>query len=171
MFPDSPETASVRELTGAVLREAVLDRFRQHDWSERILEVVAKAGAGSVAAFRFNAAPTRARDLAPWSAGSVTALGDAVHATPPTAGMGAGAAIQDAASLVRHLLEVRSGATTLVDAVGGFEAGMRIRGGAVLTAAMKPVRWILATNTRVGAPATAVGLPVLAFMNKFRRTS
>ncbi|MET8683140.1 FAD-dependent monooxygenase [Streptomyces sp. NPDC004732] len=38
----------------------------------------------------------RAADLAPWPAGRITALGDAVHATPPTAGKGAGAAIRDA---------------------------------------------------------------------------
>ncbi|MGM1065498.1 hypothetical protein [Saccharothrix sp. Mg75] len=32
--------------------------------------------------------PARAEDLAPWPAGRVTAPGDAVHATPPTAGTG-----------------------------------------------------------------------------------
>ncbi|MEV0334458.1 FAD-dependent monooxygenase [Nocardia sp. NPDC050717] len=159
MFTESAGTAALR---GQDLRDALLDRFRARGWAEHALEVVARADPHTVAAFRFNAASTRASDLAPWPAGPVTALGDAVHATPPTAGMGAGAAIRDAASLAAHLRDVTSGATTLPTAVGRFEADMRTRGGEVLTLAMRTVRWILATDTTLGAAATAVSTPILA---------
>ena len=169
MFPESPQTSLLRGTTGAALRDALLTRLRQHGWSERPLEVIARSDANSVAAFRFNAASTRARDLAPWPAGPVTALGDAVHATPPTAGMGAGAAIRDAASLVNHLCDVRAATTTLSVAVSRFEAEMRLRGGVMLTLAMKTVRLILATDTRFGAAVTGAGLPALAAVRRIRR--
>jgi 2-polyprenyl-6-methoxyphenol hydroxylase-like FAD-dependent oxidoreductase len=169
MFPESAWTDSLRGLTGAALRDALLTRFRQHGWSESTLEVVERADVNSVAAFRFNASSTRARDLAPWPAGRMTALGDAVHATPPTAGMGAGAAIRDAAGLVNHLRDVRAEQATLPVAVGRFEAEMRLRGSEMLTLAMRTVRLILATDTRFGAVATGAVLPALALVDRFRR--
>jgi salicylate hydroxylase len=168
MFPESADTDSMRDTRGAALQTALLARFRRQGWSERPLEVIARADPDSVAAFRFNAASTRVQDLAPWPAGSITALGDAVHATPPTAGMGAGAAIRDAASLVEHLCEVAADTTTLTVAISQFEADARLRGSEVLTLAMKTVRWILATDTPLGAAATAAATPILAAANRLR---
>ncbi|WP_433576303.1 FAD-dependent oxidoreductase [Nocardia brasiliensis] len=168
MFPESAATDSIRNDRGVAVRTALLERFRRHGWRERTLEVVARADPDSVAAFRFNAASTRARDLAPWPAGPITALGDAVHATPPTAGMGAGAAIRDAASLVEQLGAVADGTVNLPVAVRDFEAGMRLRGSEVLIMAMKTVRWILATDTRLGAAVTVAGGPVLAGAHRLR---
>ncbi|MEU4341548.1 FAD-dependent monooxygenase [Nocardia sp. NPDC023852] len=168
MFPESADTDSMRDTRGAALQTALLARFRRQGWSERPLEVIARADPDSVAAFRFNAASSRVQDLAPWPAGPITALGDAVHATPPTAGMGAGAAIRDAASLVEHLREVAAGTTALTVAISQFEADMRLRGSEVLTMAMKTVRWILATDTRLGAAATAAVCPILAAAERLR---
>jgi 2-polyprenyl-6-methoxyphenol hydroxylase-like FAD-dependent oxidoreductase len=54
--------------------------------------------------------------------------------------MGAGAAIRDAASLLKHLSDAADGTTTSTDAVDHFEAGMRQRGSEVLILAMKTVR-------------------------------
>ncbi|MFD9891801.1 FAD-dependent oxidoreductase [Amycolatopsis sp. NPDC059027] len=169
MFPESAQTESLRDLRGAQLQTALLRRFRDRGWADHTLEVIARADPAGVAAFRFNAASTRATDLAPWKAGRITALGDAVHATPPTAGMGAGAAIRDAADLLDQLGTTIDGTTTLADAIGRFEAGMRRRGGEVLTLAMKTVRWILATDTTLGAAATAVATPILAVATRLRR--
>ncbi|MFI9403271.1 FAD-dependent oxidoreductase [Nocardia sp. NPDC052316] len=169
MFPESADTDAMRAAPGEVLQKELLTWFRRVGWSERSLEVIARADPDSVAAFRFNAASTRARDLAPWPAGVITALGDAVHATPPTAGMGAGAAIRDAASLVANLSEVAAGTTALTVAVSRFEAEMRSRGSEVLTLAMKTVRWILATDTRLGAGAVVAAGPILAAANRIRR--
>ncbi|MFF4456842.1 FAD-dependent oxidoreductase [Streptomyces goshikiensis] len=168
MFPESTSTDSLRDLRGGELQAALLGRFRERGWAEHTLDVIARADPHSVAGFRFNAASTRAKDLAPWPAGRITALGDAVHATPPTAGMGAGAAIRDAASLLTHVSAAADGTATLTDAVDHFEAGMRQRGSEVLTLAMKTVRWILATDTTLGAAATVVSTPILAAAARLR---
>ncbi|WP_328959844.1 FAD-dependent oxidoreductase [Streptomyces virginiae] len=168
MFPESTSTDSLRVLRGGELQAALLGRFRERGWAAHTLEVIAQADPHSVAGFRFNAASTRAEDLAPWPAGRITALGDAVHATPPTAGMGAGAAIRDAAGLLTHVSAAADGTSTLNDAVHHFEAGMRRRGSEVLTLAMKTVRWILATDTTLGAAATVVSTPILAAAARLR---
>lgn len=168
MFPASRATDSLRELRAGELRAALLRRFREQGWAEHTLEVIARADPHSLAAYRFNAASTRATELAPWTAGRITALGDAVHATPPTAGMGAGAAIRDAAALLQHLDHVTAGDTTTAEAVSQFEAGMRRRGSEVLTLAMRTVRLILATDTTLGAAATAVTTPILAAAVRLR---
>ncbi|GGP96785.1 FAD-dependent oxidoreductase [Streptomyces roseolilacinus] len=169
MFPESAVTDSLRGLRQGALRAALVGRFRERGWAEHTLELLARADPHSVAAYRFNAASTRAADLAPWPAGRITALGDAVHATPPTAGMGAGAAIRDAAALLRHLGDVADGGTAPVEAVARFEAGMRRRGGEILTLAMRTVRLVLATDTALGAAATAATTPLLAAAARLRR--
>ncbi|WP_086823745.1 NAD(P)/FAD-dependent oxidoreductase [Allokutzneria sp. NRRL B-24872] len=169
MFPESARTDALRELRGAALRTALLDRFRSHRWAGHTLEVIARADPDSVAAFRFNAASTRAADLAPWAAGRITALGDAVHATPPTAGMGAGAAIQDAADLLAHLDTFTDTTTTIPEVIGRYEAQVRQRGAEVLSAAMKTVRLILATDSTLGALATTALCPLVAAATRLRR--
>ncbi|WP_433544682.1 FAD-dependent oxidoreductase [Streptomyces sp. CA-294286] len=168
MFPESTATDSLRDLRADELRAALLDGFRERGWAAHTLDVIARADPHSMAGFRFNAASTRAEDLAPWPTGRITALGDAVHATPPTAGMGAGAAIRDAAGLLTHLSAVANGTATLTDAVAHFEADMRRRGSEVLTRAMRTVRWILATDTTLGAAATVVSTPILAAAARLR---
>lgn len=162
MFPESSRTEVFRGLTGPALRDQLLARFRQQGWSNKPLEVIERTDPASVGVFRFHAAATRPQQLAPWPAGPITALGDAVHATPPTAGMGAGAAIRDAHSLLQQLVEVRDRRVSLAVAVSAYEADLRLRGSEVVTLAMRTVRGILATDTPVGAALTAAALPVLA---------
>ncbi|WP_280423813.1 FAD-dependent oxidoreductase [Nocardia carnea] len=162
MFAESAATDSMRKLGGTELRSTLLTTFERAGWRRSALEVVGRADPGSIAAFRFNAASTRAADLAPWPAGSMTALGDAVHATPPTAGMGAGAAIRDAADLVTNLRAVAAGTVTLPVAVSRFEADMRVRGSEVLVAAMRTVSLMRATGSPLGAGATTATASVLA---------
>lgn len=171
MFPESAATDSLRALEGAELRTALLAAYGRAGWRRAGLQVVERADPGSIAAFRFNAASTRARDLAPWPAGSVTALGDAVHATPPTAGMGAGAAIRDAASLLTNLRAVTAGTATLPVAVSRFEADMRVRGSEVLRAAMRTIRLMRATDSPVGAAATVATASVLSTAQLLGRRS
>ncbi|BBF99677.1 2-polyprenyl-6-methoxyphenol hydroxylase-like FAD-dependent oxidoreductase [Pseudonocardia autotrophica] len=169
MFPEGAGTRALRGLRGEQLRAALLDRFRDRGWDDRFLEVVALADPTGIGSFRFRAASTRAAELAPWPAGSITALGDAVHATPPTAGMGAGAAIRDAADLLDQLGAVAEDAVPLTDAIGRFEAGMRERGSEVLALAMRTVRGIRATDTVLGAAATALATPILAAVARSSR--
>ncbi|MEU0236252.1 FAD-dependent monooxygenase [Nocardiopsis sp. NPDC006198] len=162
MLPESSATDALRGLRGEALQAALAARFAELGWSEHVLEVLDRADPRTVAAFRFNAASPRARELAPWPAGRITALGDAVHATPPTAGMGAGAAIRDAADLVGNLSGAGADPAALTAAVGRFEAAMRLRGSEVITRGMMTVRWILATDTVLGAAATTLTTPLLA---------
>lgn len=169
MLPDTARAQELRGCGGPALQAALVAGFAARGWHRRVLAVMAAADPDSIGAFRFNAASTHSADLAPWPAGRITALGDAVHATPPTAGMGAGAAIRDAASLQRRLVDVDAGRTELRIAVRDFEADMRLRGSALLTASMQTVRWILATDTVFGAPATVAATGLLAAANRLRR--
>jgi hypothetical protein len=46
---------------------------------------------------------------------------------------------------------------------------MRVRGSEVLTQSMRTVRWILATDTRLGAPLTVAVTGMLAAANRLGR--
>jgi 2-polyprenyl-6-methoxyphenol hydroxylase-like FAD-dependent oxidoreductase len=63
-----------------------------------------------------------------WQTGPVTLLGDAVHTMPPTGGIGAGTALQDAATLARELLSAAHGEKPLIDAIAAYERVMLPRG-------------------------------------------
>ncbi|WP_189335701.1 FAD-dependent oxidoreductase [Actinoplanes ianthinogenes] len=90
------------------------------DWHPEIHKLVSYADSGS-----FFPITIRASDrVEPWASGPVTLLGDAVHTMPPAGGVGANAALRDAASLARELLA--GGAVG--DAVAAYERVMIPRG-------------------------------------------
>ncbi|MEV6218246.1 hypothetical protein [Nocardia sp. NPDC051833] len=62
----------------------------------------------------------------------------------------------------------RSASRALTDVVARFEVDMRQRGSEVLTSAMTTVRWILDTDTGLGAAAAAVSTPILAAAARLR---
>jgi 2-polyprenyl-6-methoxyphenol hydroxylase-like FAD-dependent oxidoreductase len=66
--------------------------------------------------------------LDPWPSGPVTLLGDAIHTMPPTGGVGANTALQDAATLSGALLAAARGGTSLTEAVAAYEHVMLPRG-------------------------------------------
>lgn len=148
MLAEDGRGAALRGLRGAALRDATVEALREAGWGDAPLQVLLATDAESVGAFRFHAASTDASALAPWPAGRVTAIGDAVHATPPTAGMGAGVAIEDAADLVRALADHAD----LDEALDGVHARMRERGAAAIQRAMVGVGMILATRTTAERP-------------------
>ena len=169
MLPTAAAPRGLRDQRGSRLRDTTLDALRAAGWGEAPLQVIARTDPGTAAAYDFTVGPERAREMAPWPAGSITALGDAVHATPPTAGKGAGTAIVDARSLVGELVAARAGTQTLHTAVSAFEADMRHRGSAVVALSMTTVRRILAGSTPAGSALTRASLPLLACSTALRR--
>ena len=162
MFPESGEAQVLKDKRNASLQSAIIDIMKRRGWSSNLLEVVAQSNSDGIAMYRFNAASSKAEDLAPWGTGRIIALGDAVHATPPTAGMGAGIAIRDADDLVRELVKVRQGKKSLETALRDFEGRMRVRGSGAIAAAMETIKWIKATDTPVGNVLTRTILPAMA---------
>jgi salicylate hydroxylase len=130
-------------------------------WSPVLRSLVRAAEPGGTAFFGFNAVDPAA-DLTPWPAGRVTALGDAVHAMPPTAGQGAATAIRDADLLAACLASVRSGESTLAGALGEFHRGMAAYAPAAVRESLGPVRWMRITASPGAALVTRAALPVAA---------
>ncbi|MFC7430859.1 MULTISPECIES: FAD-dependent oxidoreductase [unclassified Agrococcus] len=148
MLAEDGRGAVLRGLRGAALRDATVGALRDAGWGEAPLQALLATDAEGVAAFRFHAASADASALAPWPGGRVTAIGDAVHATPPTAGMGAGVAIEDAADLVRALSAADAADdVALAAALEGVHARMRERGAAAVGRAMVGVGMILGTRS------------------------
>lgn len=168
VLSESDDTDALRPLHGAALRDATCDLLHAAGWRDPMLEVVSRTSLDHLAAFRFHAGPTEARLLAPWPAGHVTALGDAVHAMPPTAGMGAATALIDAAHLADALTAVVDGTATIPTAMYEFEHDMRQRGAQAIRASLKPVAFIQATASPVGRIGARVGLPLCAALARLQ---
>ncbi|MFP7834650.1 FAD-dependent oxidoreductase [Marisediminicola sp. LYQ134] len=169
VLSESAATERLRPLTGSALRDATAALLQDAGWTSPMLDVIAESETDGIAPFRFHAGPPYANQLAPWPAGTVTALGDAVHAMPPTAGMGAATAIRDAADLATRLEAARDQQATIPAAVHRFEHGMRIRGAAAITASLGPVRMIHASATPIGRVAARLGLPIGAALARLRQ--
>ncbi|MEJ5913320.1 FAD-dependent oxidoreductase [Pseudokineococcus sp. 1T1Z-3] len=163
MFPEVTAPEGLRDQRGAQLRETTIEALRAVGWAEKPLQVIARTTPETVAAYRFNVGPEHPRDMAPWPAGNITALGDAVHATPPTAGKGAGTAIIDAHHLVTELAAARAGTQTLNTAISSFETDMRHRGSAVIALSMTTVNRILAGASPAASAITRASMPLLAW--------
>ncbi|WP_299040302.1 NAD(P)/FAD-dependent oxidoreductase [uncultured Pseudokineococcus sp.] len=169
MFSEATAPEGLRDQHGTQLRETTLEALRATGWGEKPLQVIARTAAETVAAYRFNVGPQHPREMAPWPAGSITALGDAVHATPPTAGKGAGTAIIDAHQLVTELVAVRAGTQTLHTAVSAFETDMRHRGSAVIALSMTTVNRSLAGASPAASAITRASMPLLAWRTALRQ--
>ncbi|MEU7871022.1 NAD(P)/FAD-dependent oxidoreductase [Dactylosporangium sp. NPDC049140] len=86
-------------------------------WHPEIRALIARAGA-------FFPITLRAGErVDPWPSGPVTLLGDAIHTMPPTGGVGANTALQDAATLAGSLRSA-----PLLEAVAAYERVMLPRG-------------------------------------------
>lgn len=112
-------------------------------WSPWLLDQVAATDPDRVAGFTYRAVDPSA-DLTPWPTGRVTALGDAVHAMPPTGGQAAATAIRDAGLLADRLREHHAGRSTLLEAVGAYEGGLQEWSQAAVRESLGPVRVVRA---------------------------
>lgn len=150
--PDQLDRAALIALSERLLR--------RHRWAEPIVQMVTRSSPTSVSAFRFNAADPD--NLAPWRASRITALGDAVHAMPPTGGQGAATAIIDAHALSLQLQAAARGEVTPTVAVHDYEAELRIRAAPAVRESLQPVSWIRTTASPAGAHLLRACTPVLA---------
>jgi 2-polyprenyl-6-methoxyphenol hydroxylase-like FAD-dependent oxidoreductase len=125
----------------APLQETVLALTRR--WHPDLRRLVVECDPDSIGAFPFMAAPR----VAPWPSTNVVLLGDAIHAMPPTGGLGANTALRDARLLAQHLSA--GGAS----AVGGYEALMRGYGSAAVRGSLATLRQGLVSN-----PAALAGM-------------
>ena len=149
----------MRALDGPALVDTVLAALR--GWSGELRTLLADTDPASAAYFRFWTTDPDA-ELTPWPAGPVTALGDAVHAMPPTGGGAAATAVRDAGHLAAELVAARDGTSTIPIATMDFQKAM---------AGYAPERirtslGILRSTKRLGHPVASgvarIGLPALA---------
>ncbi|PSK98837.1 2-polyprenyl-6-methoxyphenol hydroxylase-like FAD-dependent oxidoreductase [Murinocardiopsis flavida] len=158
MAPDRTYPPGCRGLDGAGLIRATDALLRGWDGSVRAL--VRAAAPETTAFFGFHAADPAA-DLTPWPAGPATALGDAVHAMPPTGGRAAATAIRDADVLAGELARVRDGESTIPLAVHRFQGRMNGYAGDAVRTSMQPLRWVHRLATPMGTRAARIALPTI----------
>lgn len=117
-----------------------LARYLVRDWAPVLQDLVAASDPASVTAFPYYAA-NPSTNLVPWPAGSITALGDAVHAMPPTGGRGAITAIRDADLLATGLTRALTGETTVPLAIRAYQQQMSGYATEALRESLQPLRW------------------------------
>lgn len=148
-------------LGASELLDASTALLRRCHWADPMLDLLRLSEQESVSAFRFNAADPD--DIATWPSGPVTALGDAVHAMPPTGGQGAATAILDAHALVERLpATARPETATVVAGIRAYETRLREQAAPAVRESLQPLRWIRAAATPAGAAALRLMTPVLA---------
>lgn len=109
-----------KNMSGEVLRAAVLQAMASRSWDERFRTLVRLADADTI-----NAIPIRSSvPVAPWHTQRVTLLGDAIHAMTPYRGIGANVALRDAMELCRALVAAGRGERRVLDAMHEYEAAM-----------------------------------------------
>lgn len=93
-----------------------------------------------------------------------------MHAMPPTGGRAAATAVRDADLLATHLLDVRTGASTIPLAVRAYEQRMPSYAVGAIRESLAPLAWmrrLAAPRTRLPARA---GLAALAAVRRWRRS-
>ncbi|MFB9235043.1 FAD-dependent oxidoreductase [Plantactinospora siamensis] len=110
-------------------------------WHPAVRELFAHADGDTF----FPIAIRASEPVEPWESGPVTLLGDAVHTMPPTGGVGANAALRDAATLAGELLSAVRAGTPLRDAVGAYERVMLPRGFDTIEGSLRMASQMFAT--------------------------
>jgi 2-polyprenyl-6-methoxyphenol hydroxylase-like FAD-dependent oxidoreductase len=150
---------------GADLAAAAVALLR--GWAPRVRDLVAAADAASVSTYRLHAADPDT-DLTPWPAGRVTALGDAVHAMPPTGGQAAATAIRDAGLLAAELAALDGRASTIPLAVHRYHLGMAEYAATAVRESLEPLRWQRRSTGPTAERLARVALPALAALARLR---
>jgi 2-polyprenyl-6-methoxyphenol hydroxylase-like FAD-dependent oxidoreductase len=119
------------ELTPEGARTLALQRMK--GWAPALRHMVERADPKFTTAFAVKTAPPK---VGPWRTRNVTLLGDALHNMTPFRGMGANAALYDAANLTERLIEVDRGQAKLVPALALYERDMIENGFAAVRASL-----------------------------------
>lgn len=153
-YPDQVSAQDGGELVETTLRLLL-------GWDPDVRALVSGATPSSVAYFPYYAAdPTG--DLTPYPAGRVVALGDAVHAVPPTGGVGAATAVRDAGHLARRLHQAGRDGRPVPSAVAAFHRDMAGYAYEAVTDSLQPVRWVTALGRPWLRPFARLALPGVA---------
>ncbi|OCJ07139.1 monooxygenase [Rhizobium sp. AC27/96] len=108
----------------------ILLRTALRGWHPDLKQIITRSKPEAVAAL-----PVRSgRPDALWPFGSVTLLGDAIHAMSPAGGLGANTALEDARVLAKILADARAAARPANIALLDYEADMRERAGRAIDA-------------------------------------
>ncbi len=137
-------------------------------WSGWMNTVLDASDPATAALFPYYAADPAA-DLCPWQVGSVTALGDAVHAMPPTGGQGAATAIRDADVLATTLCAAAAATTTVPLAIHDYQQAMAGYAVPALRESLQPLRWQRRLTGGVGRPLARAVLPIAGAAAGLRR--
>ena len=164
-LPDRRFPRSPGGLDGRGLIDMSLDLFR--GWPGPFRELVARSDPSTVGSFPFWAVDPDA-DPTPWRTGVVTALGDAVHAMPPTGGRGAATAIRDADALVTHLTAAAKGAMTVPVALHAYEREMATWGPDAVRESLRPLTWQHRMSSPWAYHAGRLGLAALGIPGRRR---
>jgi 2-polyprenyl-6-methoxyphenol hydroxylase-like FAD-dependent oxidoreductase len=143
--------------------DSALDRARHllTGWSGWMHTLLDHSDPARVTRFPYYAADPDT-DLTPWQARAVTALGDAVHAMPPTGGQGAATAIRDADLLTTHLLAARDrGGRAVALALHDYQQAMARYAVPALRESLQPLRWQRHLTSPLGHPLLRALLPVV----------
>ena len=139
----------VLQMHGAALKDTVLGLVAK--WHPALVRLVRSSDPAGIAAF----AVKTSVPLPPWPTRNVTLLGDALHNMTPFRGVGATAALRDAAALRRALKAVDRNESELIPALAGYERDIIARGFADVRASRRAMerlhaaRWLPRLRTRL----------------------
>lgn len=128
--------AGVAEMDGTARQAVCADMAA--GWHPALARMIAESRPESVELLRLKHSTL----LKPWPSTTVTVLGDAVHNMPPVGGLGANAALLDAAALAEELLRH----DTPVAAVAAYEKRMRDHGYGALRESVTNTRRAISPN-------------------------
>lgn len=138
-------------------------------WARPLRELIQAADRHSVGVFPYLAGDLG--DRVPWAPGPVTALGDAIHAMPPTGGRGAATAIRDADHLVDHLGRVGRSQATVPQAIADYHRELADYAPAAVRASLRPLTWRRYLRHPVAFEVARRGLPIADRLRNRRHSS
>jgi 2-polyprenyl-6-methoxyphenol hydroxylase-like FAD-dependent oxidoreductase len=118
-----------------------LVRQRTEGWHPALREILRHADIAET----FPVVVRAAVPVEPWPYDNIVPLGDAVHAMPPSGGVGANTAVRDASALTRALAAVQRGERSLADAVRGYQAEMVAHATEATATSLRIAKWSLQT--------------------------